>query len=84
MRGCRLADTCFKKCVSSDYKDTELNKGESVCLDRCVHKFVESFQKVSRRPPLPEVLAGREWRLTVHTQVATQMNEKTTKMQEGR
>lgn len=42
----RLGDTCFKKCVSNDYKDTELNKGESVCLDRCVHKFVEAFQKV--------------------------------------
>lgn len=55
----RLADTCFKKCVNSDYKETELNKGESVCLDRCVNKFVEAFQKVvlfsiqPRNPPPP-------------------------------
>ncbi|RPB23083.1 mitochondrial import inner membrane translocase subunit TIM10 [Terfezia boudieri ATCC MYA-4762] len=42
----KLGNTCFKKCVNNDYKDTELNKGESVCLDRCVHKFVEAFQKV--------------------------------------
>lgn len=49
----RLADTCFKKCVNSDYKETELNKGESVCLDRCVNKFVEAFQKVAFFPLLP-------------------------------
>ena len=47
----RLADTCFRKCVNSDYKETELNKGESVCLDRCVNKFVEVFQKVDFSVP---------------------------------
>jgi hypothetical protein len=25
----------------------DLNKGESVCVDRCAKKFVESFEKIS-------------------------------------
>ena len=31
------------------YREAELNKGESVCLDRCVAKFFEVNIKVSEK-----------------------------------
>jgi import inner membrane translocase subunit TIM10 len=43
----RLSNSCTKKCIPMDYKEGELNKGESVCLDRCVSKFFEVNIKVS-------------------------------------
>ena len=46
---CRLVDTCTKKCVPPDYRESDLNKGESVCLDRCVAKFFEVNVKVSEK-----------------------------------
>jgi import inner membrane translocase subunit TIM10 len=45
----RLVDTCFKKCIPPQYREAELNKGESVCLDRCVSKFFEVNVKVSEK-----------------------------------
>ncbi|EPS40079.1 hypothetical protein H072_6114 [Dactylellina haptotyla CBS 200.50] len=45
----RLTNSCFKKCVPKDYRETDLNKGESVCLDRCVAKFFEVNVKVSEQ-----------------------------------
>lgn len=44
----RLQQSCTKKCIPSDYREGELNKGESVCLDRCVSKFFEINVKVCR------------------------------------
>ena len=38
---------CQKKCVPTDYREAELNKGESVCLDRCVAKFLDTSIKIS-------------------------------------
>ncbi|KAG6155781.1 hypothetical protein E4U37_000910 [Claviceps purpurea] len=43
----RLQKTCQKKCISTDYREAELNKGESVCLDRCTAKFLDTSMKVS-------------------------------------
>ncbi|KAI1399224.1 mitochondrial import inner membrane translocase subunit TIM10 [Hypoxylon fuscum] len=43
----RLTKACAKKCVPNDYRESELNKGESVCLDRCAAKFFEVHMKVS-------------------------------------
>ena len=45
----RLVDTCTKKCIPNNYREGELNKGESVCLDRCVAKFFEVNIKVSEK-----------------------------------
>jgi import inner membrane translocase subunit TIM10 len=42
----RLSNSCTKKCIPSEYKEADLNKGESVCLDRCVAKFFEVNIKV--------------------------------------
>ena len=42
-----LTKTCAKKCVPTDYREGDLNKGESVCLDRCAAKFFDVHMKVS-------------------------------------
>jgi import inner membrane translocase subunit TIM10 len=46
---CRLVRSCTEKCIPNDYRETDLNKGESVCLDRCVSKFFEVNVKVSEK-----------------------------------
>ncbi|KAI9899044.1 hypothetical protein N3K66_005505 [Trichothecium roseum] len=43
----RLQTMCQKKCIPTDYREAELNKGESVCLDRCTAKFLDTSIKVS-------------------------------------
>lgn len=42
----RLVDACHQKCIPPVYTDGELNKGESVCIDRCVAKFFEVNIKI--------------------------------------
>ncbi|KXN83555.1 Mitochondrial import inner membrane translocase subunit TIM10 [Leucoagaricus sp. SymC.cos] len=41
--------SCHAKCISTRYADGELNKGESVCVDRCVAKFNEVQKKVGEK-----------------------------------
>ncbi|ETN45351.1 mitochondrial import inner membrane translocase subunit tim10 [Cyphellophora europaea CBS 101466] len=53
----RLSSSCMKKCVPADYREADLNKGESVCLDRCVAKFFEVNMKVSEK--MQSEAAGR-------------------------
>lgn len=36
-----MTTACHKKCVIPRYKDSELTKGESVCIDRCVAKYMD-------------------------------------------
>ncbi|KAI5298772.1 protein transporter tim10 [Ascosphaera atra] len=45
----RLSQACMKKCIPPEYREGDLNKGESVCLDRCVGKFFETNIKVTER-----------------------------------
>ncbi|KAJ8114075.1 hypothetical protein OPT61_g3952 [Boeremia exigua] len=45
----RLLKSCSAKCVDTAYREADLNKGESVCLDRCVSKFFEVNVKVSEK-----------------------------------
>ncbi|KAI1426778.1 mitochondrial import inner membrane translocase subunit TIM10 [Xylaria sp. FL1777] len=45
----RLTRACQQKCVPNDYREAELNKGESVCLDRCAAKFFDVHLKVSEQ-----------------------------------
>jgi len=44
-----LVQSCSKKCIPAEYREADLNKGESVCLDRCVAKFFEVNVKVSEK-----------------------------------
>lgn len=41
--------SCHAKCISTRYADGDLNKGESVCIDRCVAKFNEVQKKVGEK-----------------------------------
>jgi len=54
----RLTQSCTKKCIPPDYREADLNKGESVCLDRCVSKFFEVNVKVSEK--MQGEAAGRQ------------------------
>lgn len=40
---------CHEKCISTRYHEQDLNKGETVCIDRCVAKFVEVQKRVGEK-----------------------------------
>ncbi|KAI6178231.1 Zf-Tim10-DDP domain-containing protein [Aphelenchoides besseyi] len=44
----RMTNACQQKCIASHYGDGELNKGESVCLDRCVAKYLDVHEKLGK------------------------------------
>lgn len=37
-----MSRTCKSKCIPPRYGEEELNKGETVCVDRCVAKFFKT------------------------------------------
>ncbi|ODQ63602.1 hypothetical protein NADFUDRAFT_47965 [Nadsonia fulvescens var. elongata DSM 6958] len=37
-----LMSRCRTKCIPARYSEGDLNKGESVCIDRCVSKYFKS------------------------------------------
>uniref|UniRef100_A0A060T1J8 Mitochondrial import inner membrane translocase subunit n=1 Tax=Blastobotrys adeninivorans TaxID=409370 RepID=A0A060T1J8_BLAAD len=41
-----MLTTCKEKCIPARYGEEDLNKGESVCIDRCVAKYFASNLKV--------------------------------------
>jgi len=45
----RMTRACHKKCIPPKYRDSELNKGESVCIDRCVAKYLEVHEKIGKK-----------------------------------
>lgn len=45
----RLTKVCLKKCIPPKYKETELNKGEGVCIDRCAAKYLEMHDLIGKR-----------------------------------
>ncbi|KAF2454766.1 putative mitochondrial intermembrane space translocase subunit Tim10 [Lineolata rhizophorae] len=55
----RLAKSCNAKCIDKDFRESELNKAESVCLDRCVAKFFDVNVKVSEKMQNDAQSAGR-------------------------
>jgi mitochondrial import inner membrane translocase subunit TIM10 len=44
-----MTNACHKKCIPPRYHDSELNKGESVCLDRCVVKYLDIHDRVGKK-----------------------------------
>lgn len=44
-----MTNACHRKCVPPHYKEPELTKGESVCLDRCVAKYLDLHEKLGRK-----------------------------------
>ena len=53
-----LSKACQNKCIPTDYREGELNKGESVCIDRCVAKFFEVNKKVGEKMQAVGAAAG--------------------------
>lgn len=45
----RFPSSCHAKCINTRYAEGDLNKGESVCIDRCVGKFFEVNKKVGEK-----------------------------------
>jgi len=45
----RLTVACQKKCIATKYKEGELTKGESVCLDRCVAKYLDIHERIGKK-----------------------------------
>lgn len=44
-----LAASCTRKCLPKDYREADLNKGESVCVDRCVAKYMSVNIKIGEK-----------------------------------
>ncbi|KAK9510358.1 hypothetical protein O3M35_005161 [Rhynocoris fuscipes] len=45
----RLTNACHKKCIPPKYSEADLGKGESVCIDRCVAKYLDVHEKVGKK-----------------------------------
>jgi len=45
----RMTAACQKKCIPTNYKTAELIKGEAVCLDRCVAKYLEIHDQIGKK-----------------------------------
>lgn len=45
----RLTSVCHKKCIPPVYQDAEIVKGEAVCLDRCVAKFLDIHERIGKK-----------------------------------
>uniref|UniRef100_A0A4Y0BPA4 Zf-Tim10_DDP domain-containing protein n=3 Tax=Anopheles funestus TaxID=62324 RepID=A0A4Y0BPA4_ANOFN len=45
----RMTQACHKKCIPPKYGDSELGKGESVCIDRCVAKYLEVHERIGKK-----------------------------------
>lgn len=45
----RLMMVCHEKCISSKYVEADISKGEAVCLDRCVAKFLDIHDRVGKK-----------------------------------
>ncbi|XP_077283713.1 translocase of inner membrane 10 [Arctopsyche grandis] len=45
----RLTSACHRKCIPPKYHEVELGKGESVCLDRCVAKYLDVHERIGKK-----------------------------------
>ena len=52
-RYARLTSACHKKCISTKYREPDLMKGEAVCVDRCVSKYLEIHERIGNTGSLP-------------------------------
>lgn len=43
-----MTNGCQQKCISSHYKEGDLSKGEAVCLDRCVAKYLDIHERLGK------------------------------------
>jgi import inner membrane translocase subunit TIM10 len=45
----KLSSACHKKCIPPKYRESELQKGESVCIDRCVAKYLDVHERIGKK-----------------------------------
>lgn len=43
-----MSKSCQDKCIASHYREPDLTKGEAVCLDRCVAKYLDVHDKLGK------------------------------------
>ena len=54
-----ISRSCYSKCIGAKYPaDGDLNKGESVCIDKCVAKYNEVQKKVGEKLQAKGAAAG--------------------------
>lgn len=41
--------SCYSKCISQRFTEGDLNKGENVCIDRCVSKYNDVQKKIGEK-----------------------------------
>lgn len=44
----RMTKSCQDKCIDTHYREADLTKGEAVCLDRCVSKYLEVHDRLGK------------------------------------
>uniref|UniRef100_A0A336LD03 Mitochondrial import inner membrane translocase subunit n=1 Tax=Culicoides sonorensis TaxID=179676 RepID=A0A336LD03_CULSO len=45
----RMTSVCHKKCIPPKYIEGELGKGEAVCIDRCVAKYLDIHERIGKK-----------------------------------
>ncbi|XP_015604529.1 mitochondrial import inner membrane translocase subunit Tim10 [Cephus cinctus] len=45
----RMTSACHRKCIPPKYSEPELGKGESICLDRCIAKYLDVHEKIGKK-----------------------------------
>ncbi|KAL2731080.1 mitochondrial import inner membrane translocase subunit Tim10 [Vespula squamosa] len=45
----RMTSACHRKCIPPKYIEPELGKGESICLDRCVAKYLDVHERIGKK-----------------------------------
>lgn len=45
----RMTASCHQKCVSTQYHQGDLEKGEVVCIDRCVAKYLDIHEQIGKK-----------------------------------
>lgn len=45
----RMTSACHRKCIPPKYMDSELGKGENVCIDRCVAKYLDIHERIGKK-----------------------------------
>jgi len=45
----RMTNACHKKCIPPKYREPDLAKGEGVCIDRCVAKYLDIHERVGKK-----------------------------------
>lgn len=44
----RMTRSCQSKCIASHYREPDLIKGEAVCLDRCLYKYIDVHEQLGK------------------------------------